>query len=155
LNIELDESIDSESRRAKAIAKIASDHYEAVLKGNPFMYSAKIGMVEMKLERSSGKKAKKRTSKIIKSLSKKTPEECYSLALNEKVKGKTKKAIKYIEKAISMDEENVFYHIKLLDIMGIDSAKKAVDYLAKNYPEVNVEYFGRKDVSTYAFFNFK
>jgi len=66
----------------------------------------------------------------------------------------SQKAIKNLERAISMDEENVFYYIKLLELQGIDTPQKAVEYLNKNYPNANADYFKRKNVSDYSFFNF-
>lgn len=154
LNIPMAESINTDSRRSKAIAKIASDHYEEVLKGNPFMCSANVGNIEMRLHRSSNKKTRKKILKSAKDIGKKTSEDCYCQALYYEGSGNDKKANKYIEKSISLDQENVFYYIKLLDLMDIDKSSEAIEYLKANYPGTNTDYFSRKKITAYSFFNF-
>jgi WD40 repeat protein/tetratricopeptide (TPR) repeat protein len=155
LNIPMEESINSESRRAKAIARLASDYYKIVLKADPFMCQAKIGEIRMLLFRNPSKESKSRADRTFKSLEKNnTPEDCHCLAMNLHQSGEDKKAVKWIKKAIDLDTENVLYYLKLIEYTHIEKSKDAAVFLEKNYPNLNRDYFKRKNISEYSFFNY-
>lgn len=155
LNIPMDPTINSDSRRAKAIARLASDYYKLALKADPFMCQAKVGDIKMMLYRNPSKASKSKADKTIKSLEKNnTPEDCNCIAMNMHKSGVDKKAIKQVKKAISLDSENVLYYIKLLEYSHVEKSKDAVSFLEKNYPNLNRDYFKRKNISEYSFFNY-
>jgi WD40 repeat protein/Tfp pilus assembly protein PilF len=134
-----------------AVLRTAQRYFSEALKADPYLFYAYYGLLTSEMLLKDKKGAKKVLDDLTK-MAKNNPQANHYIARYYIDIGKAKKAVKPLKSAIAVDNSNLMFYLKLMDVEGIKNNAEAKRFISSNYTYRNVELFTQYNPIPFQFF---